>query len=108
MLFAIETAYANPSISDWSAEPPPQGWSNDAYSPKAIKPNFNDEYQPAYADGNYNSWEDPYHPLKNPNEDPGPDWDRQPGKNMPDNSPGVAVVIGIGAKSISSRNSKAP
>ncbi|MGR8949327.1 MAG: hypothetical protein ACU84Q_14880, partial [Gammaproteobacteria bacterium] len=85
---------AKPVLNDWSDKPPPEGWSSDAYSPTATSPDFSEEYEPEYSDGSYNSFEDPYHPLKNPDKDPGPDWNRPHGANMPDNSPGVVTVNG--------------
>ena len=67
---------------------PPEGVA-EAYSPDAVAPDFPDGYRPPDGDGPYNSWTDPYHPLKNPDKDPGAAWDRPPGANLPDNSPGV-------------------
>ena len=92
-LALAEYALAETKVSDWSAEPPPEGWAEDAYSPKEAAPNFGDDYQPGAA-GDYNAYEDPYHPLKNPNKDPGEEWNRKNRQNMPDDSPGVRVVVG--------------
>lgn len=82
-------AYAAQSEStNWSDRTPPDGWSEDAYDPASTQPSFGNEFT-GNPDEPYDSYADPFHPLKNPNKDPGTDWERQPGNNMEDRSPGA-------------------
>ena len=79
-----------PKGTAWSSKPPPKGWSADAYSPTSPTPTVGDgqALEGVGPSGRYDSYFDPHHPLKNPNEDPGPAWDQSP--NGPrDGSPGV-------------------
>ncbi|MFK7977677.1 MAG: hypothetical protein AB8C02_16195 [Halioglobus sp.] len=74
--------------ANWSGDNPPDGWSEDAYDPGQTQPGFGNAFT---GDPNepYDSFTDPFHPLKNPNKDPGTQWERQPGSNMGDRSPGA-------------------
>ncbi|MEX2482571.1 MAG: hypothetical protein WD928_17065 [Gammaproteobacteria bacterium] len=94
MLLALLVAPAAAQVksTDWNKEPPPEGWSKEAYSPEATQPDFPADYDAPDGDDAYNAWTDPYHPLKNPDEDPGAAWNRPEGQNMPDNSPGVIAA----------------
>lgn len=76
-------------LADWSAGRPPAGWSPDAYSPDKVKPDFAPDADPAAGVEAYNPYADPRHPTKNPDVDPGPDWDFRPDKPPADQSPGV-------------------
>ncbi len=89
MLLGGNVAAAGVQPRDWDGDKAPPEGVAEAYSPDAVAPDFPDGYRPPDGDGPYNSWTDPYHPLKNPDKDPGAAWDRPPGANLPDNSPGV-------------------
>ena len=82
----IGTAQAQPN--NWSGEPPPKEWSEDAYDPDSTQPSFGNQFSGG-PDEVYDSYSDPYHPLKNPDKDPGTKWQREPGKAKKDRSPGA-------------------
>ena len=59
-------AAAKVKFEGWSGKPPPEGRSSENYSPGGIPPGGGDDYNPTT---------DPNHPLKNPTEDPGEEWE---------------------------------
>lgn len=90
MLMFVGTVAESPAQTDmvgWSTEPPPEGWSADDYDSEAVKPAFGDAFT-GDAKEAYNSFTDPYHPLKNPNEPPDKSWEKKRGYRKEDNSPG--------------------
>lgn len=88
---AEPTLRAAPRGTDWSPQPPPEGWSRDAYSPDQPAPVFGPGLDPGQfgPNGAYDPYFDPHHPLKDPTRDPGAAWDRTPAGGARDGSPGV-------------------
>ncbi len=86
--YLVAAQQAGGAVSNWSGEPPPEGWSEDAYDPEKTQPGFGNKFT-GDPDEPYDSHADPHHPLKNPGKDPGPKWEREPGKTKEDRSPGA-------------------
>jgi hypothetical protein len=82
MALAVGAAHAQQGYSNWTGKTPPKGWNADAYSPDG-PPSFGENYDsPAGSGDNYDPRLDPFHPLKNPLNDPGAKWEGSHGGNL--------------------------
>lgn len=82
--FTTQVAQAQPNNRDWSGDARPEGWSAEAYSPDSAAPNFDEDYEGPRGD-DYDSREDPNHPLKDPTKDPGEEWEGSSGSGLNQN-----------------------